>query len=35
MQRREMKVVDVVYNIHRYLSYFAVALLGFLQSPEK
>lgn len=32
MQRREMKVVDVVYNIHRYLSYFALAFLGFLQS---
>ncbi len=32
MQRREMKVVDVVYNIHRYLNYCVSALLGFLQS---
>ncbi len=31
-QRREMKVVDVVYNIHRYINYYASALLGFLQS---
>jgi hypothetical protein len=32
MQRREMKVVDVVYNIHRYLSYVVSVFLGFLQS---
>ena len=32
MQRREMKVVDVVYNIHRYLNYSVSVFLGFLQS---
>ena len=32
MQRREMKVIDVVYNIHRYLSYYVSAFIGFLQS---
>ena len=31
-QRREMKVVDVVYNIHRYINYFVSVLVGFLQS---
>ena len=34
MQRREMKVVDVVYNIHRYISYFVSVLTGFLQSRK-
>jgi hypothetical protein len=34
MQRREMKVVDVVYNIHRYINYCLSILIGFLQSPE-
>ncbi len=34
MQRREMKVVAVVYNIHRYISYFVSVFLGFLQSPK-
>ena len=32
MQRREMKVVDVVYNIHRYINYYISLLIGFLQS---
>ena len=32
MQRREMKVIDVVYNIHRYINYFVLVFLGFLQS---
>lgn len=32
MQRREMKVIDVVYNIHRYINYVISAVLGFLQS---
>ncbi len=32
MQRREMKVIDVVYNIHRYINYFVSVFLGFLQS---
>ena len=32
MQRREMKVTDVVYNIHRYMSHCASAFIGFLQS---
>ena len=31
-QRREMKVVDVVYNIHRYLDYVVAGIIGFLQS---
>jgi hypothetical protein len=31
-QRREMKVVDVVYNIHRYMGYCASVFIGFLQS---
>lgn len=31
-QRREMKVIDVVYNIHRYINYCASAFIGFLQS---
>ena len=35
MQRREMKVVDVVYNIHRYLSYAVSVFLGFLQSHRR
>jgi hypothetical protein len=33
MQRREMKVIDIVYNIHRYLSYSVSVFVGFLQSP--
>lgn len=33
-QRREMKVVDVVYNIHRYINYVVSVLVGFLQSPR-
>ena len=32
MQRREMKVVDVVYNIHRYINYVVSVFVGFLQS---
>jgi hypothetical protein len=32
MQRREMKVVDVVYNIHRYINYCISVFIGFLQS---
>lgn len=31
-QRREMKVIDAVYNIHRYLSYPVYVVIGFLQS---
>jgi hypothetical protein len=34
MQRREMKVIDVVYNIHRYINYSVSVFLGFLQSPS-
>ncbi|MCL4379218.1 MAG: IS5 family transposase [Candidatus Marsarchaeota archaeon] len=33
-QRREMKVVDVVYNIHRYINYVVSAVVGFLQSHD-
>ena len=33
-QRREMKVIDVVYNIHRYLNYVVSVFIGFLQSPS-
>ena len=32
MQRREMKVTDIVYNIHRYMNYHVSAFIGFLQS---
>ena len=32
MQRREMKVIDVVYNLHRYINCFVSAFLGFQQS---
>ncbi len=32
MQRRKMKVIDIVYNIHRYINYFVSVFLGFLQS---
>ena len=32
MQRREMKVIDVVYNIHRYINYYLAIQMGFLQS---
>ena len=32
MQRREMKVTDIVYNIHRYLNYVVSVFIGFLQS---
>ena len=35
MQRREMKVTDIVYNIHRYMNYYVSALIGFLQSQIK
>jgi hypothetical protein len=35
MQRREMKVIDVVYNIHRYINYFVSEFIGFLQSRGK
>ena len=31
-QRREMKVIDAVYNIYRYLSYSVYVVIGFLQS---
>lgn len=31
-QRREMKVVYVVYNIHRYINYVVSTTLGFLQN---
>lgn len=31
-QRREMKVIDVVYNIHRYINYVVSVFIGFLQS---
>ena len=34
MQRREMKVIDIVYNIHRYLSYCLLIWAGFLQSRK-
>ncbi len=34
MQRREMKVTDVVYNIHRYINHFVSVCLGFLQSQH-
>jgi hypothetical protein len=34
MQRREMKVVDAVYNIHRYQNYCVCKVIGFLQSRE-
>lgn len=30
MQRKEMKVIDIVYNIHRYINYLLI--IGFLQS---
>ncbi|MGI0141360.1 MAG: IS5 family transposase [Candidatus Micrarchaeales archaeon] len=33
MQRKEMKVIDVVYNIHRYISYYVSVVIGFLQNP--
>ena len=32
MQRREMKVIDAVYNIHRYVSYLLAYLVGILHS---
>jgi len=28
-----MKVIDIVYNIHRYINYAVSVLEGFLQSP--
>jgi len=31
-QRREMKVIDIVYNIRRYINYAISVLEGFLQS---
>jgi len=31
-QRREMKIIDIVYNIHRYINYAVSVLGGFLQS---
>ena len=31
-QRREIKVIDIVYNIHRYINYAISVLEGFLQS---
>ena len=34
MQRREMKIVDIVYNIHRYINYCVSSFIGFLQSRE-
>jgi len=34
-QRREMKVIDIVYNIHRYINYTISVLEGFLQSQYK
>jgi len=34
-QRREMKVIDIVYNIHRYINYVISVLEGFLQSQIK
>jgi len=34
-QRREMKVIDIVYNIHRYINYVISVLEGFLQSHRK
>ncbi len=33
-QRREMKVTDVVYNIHRHINYYISLLVGFLQSYD-
>jgi hypothetical protein len=35
MQRREMKVVDVVYGIHRYVGHCISIFIGFLQSRSK
>lgn len=35
MQRREMKVTDIVYNIHRYMNYVLSVFIGFLQSPKQ
>ena len=32
-QRREMKVIDVVYNIHRYINYVVSVFIGFLTEP--
>ena len=32
MQRKETKVMDVVYNIHRYINYYVSLFIGFLQS---
>ena len=32
MQRREMKVTDIVYNIHRYMNYVMFLFIWFLQS---
>jgi len=29
-----MKVIDIVYNIHRYINYTISVLEGFLQSPN-
>jgi hypothetical protein len=34
-QRREMKVVDFVYNIHRYINYVVSTMAGFLQNHKK
>jgi len=34
-QRREMKAIDVVYNIHQYINYAVSVLGGFLQSQKK
>lgn len=31
-QRREIKVVDIVYNIYRYINYVVSTVIGFLQS---
>jgi len=33
-QRKEMKVIDNFYNIHRYINYVISVLEGFLQSRE-
>ncbi|MGI0141313.1 MAG: IS5 family transposase [Candidatus Micrarchaeales archaeon] len=32
MQRREMKVTDIVYNIHRYMNHNVSVFIGFLQN---
>ncbi len=32
LQRREMKAIDVVCNIHRYINYYVSLFIGFLQS---